>query len=58
MEKQPIYNANFDEDLQKAIDRGLIVCKQDPDGVMRYAMTREGLIHWQIEALRKNGMFG
>lgn len=45
-----------DGKLQKAIDAGLIERSIDPDGVIRYRLTKAGITEWILEKMRSGNL--
>ena len=42
--------AEFRERLGKAINARLVTVSQDPDGILRYTLTKLGLEKWKSES--------
>ncbi len=57
MTKQPIYDNGFNDKVEQMVKEGLIVRQQNAEGIMVYALTKKGLIQWQMELLHKGGVF-
>lgn len=41
---------DFREKIAKAINAGHVSISQDPDGILRYTLTKSGLEQWQKES--------